>query len=131
MTTVLEDLRQRLIDAGVTPVAIGRRPNEPDEIVTLQTYVGPESRLPDGQNHPADERIAIQAMARGSKRASQRDAEILARRAHDALIGRHLTMNGVKYDWIEANHLPAYAGRDENDRALVSVNFTVRRRGFQ
>ncbi len=127
-TTLLEDLRQRLLDAGVTPVATGRAPDQPDTLVILQTYAGGESSLLDADGIPADERHAVQVMARAR---SQRAAEALAKRASDAIAGRHFTSNNNRYCWAFANHQPFFVGVDANDRALVSTNITVRRHGYQ
>lgn len=128
MTHVLADMRARLMAAGITPVFMGRSPDTPDTLTLVRTYAGGPSRVFDGDNRPAVELLAVQVTTRAKR---LEDALVLGRRAHDALVGRHLVINGVRYDGISANHLPAPVGVDDSDRVLVIVNFSVRRRGFQ
>lgn len=133
MTTLLEDLRTRLVDAGLGPVALGRRPSAPAEVIVIQSYPAGPSRVFDDDNQPAVEELSAQVVVRaaGPGGAQQRSAEVLARQVHAAITGRHLVLNGNHYDDIRANHLPAPIGVDEDSRALVVINLTIRRRGFQ
>ena len=130
--SVLLDLKTLLDSESVGPAFIGRRldpPEQPDAGIWLQTYVGDPNRLLDGDNLPADERLAVQVMARAQQH-DQFAAETLAHQAFRALSTRHVSVNGREYAWVRANHYPAYIGVDENDRPLVVCNFTARRRGL-
>ena len=120
-------LRDRLaaLDPGA-PVFAGARDVGGDAI-NLQTYGGDPGLHFDGGNLPLFEFIAFQAMARS---VNQARASELAERVYELMPGRYLTLSdGVRYDWIVANHRPAYAGVDEAGKALVVVNFTARRDG--
>ena len=137
MSTV-RDIAERLAAKGLGTIAgsgpeptifPGRRPDSPDRMLSVQSYPGDPPRLLDGDNLPADERVAFQITARVARGSGQGAAEVLADQAFRALVGRHLTINGRTYHWIRANHLPASIGVDENDRPLVVVNMTARRRG--
>ena len=125
--SVLTALAERLAagNPGV-PVFAGARDPVPDEALNVQTYGGPPGRHLDDRNHHLVEFVAFQVMSRA---ASQEIATRAAERAYVILPGRHVVLDGVRYDWIEANHRPAYVGVDQNGRALVSVNFTARRDG--
>ena len=125
--SVLRDLATLLTGVGA-PIITGRRPATPDRMVSLQTYPGDPNRYLDANNLPADERLAVQLTAR-AERNNQAAAETLAEAAFRAVTQRHVTINGRRYAWIRANHYPAYAGTDENDRPLVVVNLTIRRHG--
>lgn len=125
--SVLTDLATLLTSVGA-PVVPGRRPAAPDRVVSLQTYPGDPNRILDANNLPADERLAVQVTAR-AERGNQAAAEALAEAAFRAVSRRHVVLNGRAYDWIRANHYPAYVGVDENDRPMVVVNVTARRRG--
>jgi len=122
--SVLPDLQTLLTDRGVGPVTLGRRPASPDTILTLQTYQGDPNRLYAETGVPADERLAVQVVARARNQA---EAEQLAARAFDALQFHARVINGRRYRHSRANQHPAYIGIDENDRALVSFNLTLRR----
>lgn len=126
--SVLTDLGQLLETRSVgilwTDIFLGRRPAEPDTCLTLQTYQGDPNRLHGDSNVPADERLAVQVMARA---ADQGDAEALAESAYTKIAFRSKTLNGNRYAWCRANTRPAYVGVDANDRALVSFNVTLRR----
>lgn len=130
MTTLLEDLRSRLVAAGIGPVIVGRRPPDTGTVVVIQVFPGGPSRVLNDTNLPAVENLAAQITVRVDD-TSQRAAEVLARQAHDAIVGRHLVINGNHYDSITADHLPAPIGVDEQARTLVVTNLTIRRRGFQ
>lgn len=130
MTTLLEDLRTRLVDAGLGPVALGRRPDKPSTVIVLQDYPAGPSRILNDHNQPAAEMLAVQVVVRAES-GNQGGASELARQVHDALVGRHVVLNGNHYDSIVANHLPAPLGVDESDRPLIVTNLSIRRRGFQ
>lgn len=126
--SVLTDLRDHLTAQGVTaPIARGDRPDKPDELLTLQTYGGPPGELRDQRGLPADERLAVQVVARA---ATQAAAETLARQAWSALHFRHETLNGNRYAWCRANQAPYHLGTDERDRHMVAFNLTTRRHGL-
>lgn len=126
----LRDFAARLEAAGVatlwTDMHLGGRPATPDRALTLQSYVGEPNRLHDASNRPADERIAVQIVARAGTWA---DADALAVAAYRALPFRHYEANGRRYAWGVANHHPAAMGTDENHRPLIVFNFSARRHG--
>lgn len=132
--TLLEALKARLTSelAGTphasVPIALGRRPASPDTVLVLQAYAPPPSRILDGRNQPADERHAVQITARA---ANQRAAEVLARAAHDALAGRHISIDDTNLDWVQPRSLPFPTGVDANDRHLVVANLLIRKRGLR
>lgn len=125
--SVLTALRDHLVsrDPGALVVA-GARDVGDQDVINLQTYGGDPGLHLDGGNLPLFEFIAFQAMTRS---VNQEHAALVAERVYELMPGRHLTLDGVRYDWIVANHRPAYAGVDEAGRALVVVNFTARRDG--
>ena len=126
--SALVDLRDHLIREGVTtPITLGRRPDTPDTIITLQSYPGDPGSLPDARGRPLDERLAVQIVTRASDQAT---AEAVAHDLYTRLPARHLTVNGRVYAWIEANHYPAFMGVDANGRPLVVLNVTARRHGL-
>lgn len=127
--SVLLDLATLLQAKGVgtlwTTIFIGRRPSTPDTCLVLQSYQGDPNRLHGDTNVPADERLAVQVMARA---VNQADAEALAEAAFTQVQFRHETLaSGRVYAWCRANQSPAYIGVDENNRALISFNVTLRR----
>lgn len=129
--SVLEDLGNRLEDESVgtlwTDLFLGRRPDTPDQCVTLQTYPGDASRLRSPNNVPVDERFNVQVMTRAA-RDGQKSAETLAWSAFDAIQSRSATLDSSRrYAHIRAVQTPAYIGVDANNRPLVSFNVEVRR----
>lgn len=126
--SVLTDLGTLLASKNVgvlwTDIFLGRRPAEPDLCLTLQTYAGDPNRLHGDTNVPADERLAVQVMARA---VSQADAEALAENAFTNVTFRYQVINGNRYAWCRANQRPAYVGVDANNRPLISFNVSLRR----
>lgn len=127
--SVLTDLVALLETEGVgtvgTDIFYSRRPDQPDTCLTLTDYPGQASRLHGPTNIPADERIAVQVMARSK---SYDTAKALAESAFTALHFRHKTLaSGRRYAWSKANQQPAPIGVDANDRRLVSFNLRLRR----
>lgn len=128
--SVLTDLRDRLVEAGVTAhVALGRLPDSPDALIAFRDYPAGPSRDFSGDNLPALESLAVQMLARGSRDAGLAVVEALAWEAYRALTGRHARVNGASYDWIHPQHAPAPLGVDANDRPIYVVNWTIQRWG--
>lgn len=128
--SVLNDLGTYLASKNVgvlwTDIFLGRRPANPHLCLTLQTYPGDPNRLHGDTNVPADERLAVQVMARGPV-DGQAAAETLAESAFTRIAFRYQVINGNRYAWCRANQRPAYVGVDENNRPLISFNVTLRR----
>ena len=117
--------RLALALAGVT-IASARAPDTPDELLLVREYPGGTPRDLDANARAALEWHSVQVLARGTSVAA---AEALAWRAYRTLPARHLTVDGGVIDWLVANHAPHHVGFDQNDRALVTVNFTLQRWG--
>jgi hypothetical protein len=127
---LLADLRDRLAAEGVTaPIALSRIPDAPDRVITLRAIPAGPSRDLDGRMRPVLERHAVQLIARVNKDAGHAAADAIAWGAYRALVGKHLTINGRRYDWITATSVPAQLGRDENDRPLSVVKFDIQTHG--
>ena len=127
---VLTDLRARLVAAGITtPIALARVPDTPDAVIALRAIPAGPSRDLDGRMRPVLERHSVQLIARAAKDAGHAAADAIAWAAYRALLGKHLTINGRRYDWITATSVPAQLGRDQNDRPLAVVKFDVQTHG--
>ncbi|MDR9391962.1 MAG: minor capsid protein [Trueperaceae bacterium] len=129
--SVLLDLANRIHDEGVatlwSDLTVGRMPDTPDEIVTLQTYAGDASRIRNDMNLPADERFNVQVLVRAEP-DNQYAAETLAAEVYDAVQFRNQTLDsGQRYAYARAVQQPAFLTIDENDRPLVAFNLEVRR----
>ena len=127
---VLTDLRDRLTAASITThIELSRLPTAPDVVIALRAIPAGASRDLDGRMRPVLERHSVQLIARAAKGAGHAAADAIAWAAYRALLGKHLTINGRKYDWISANAVPAQLGRDDNDRPLSVVKFDVQTHG--
>jgi len=127
--SVLTDLAQRLEDEGVgtmnTNIFRGREPDEPDEMLRLQTFSSTDSRIRNDEYVPADERLNVQVLARSLYQGA---AETLAESAFDAIQFRSETLtSGRFYPYARAPRYPAYIGVDERGRHLVTFDVEVRR----
>jgi hypothetical protein len=127
--SVLTDLAQRLEDEGVgtvgTNIFRGRTPDDPDELVRVQTFDGADSRIRNDEYLPADERMSVQVLARSLYQGA---AETLAESAFDAIQFRSETLaSGRFYPYVRAPRFPAYVGVDERGRHLVTFDVEVRR----
>ena len=127
MSGVLPAIHDRLTTAlpGVT-IALSRAPDKPDELLLAREYPAGSPRDHDARGRAALELHAVQVLARA---LTVDAATALAWRAYYALPARHLNTSGGVVDWLIANHTPAHVGYDQNDRALVSTNFTLQRWG--
>lgn len=125
--SLLTDLRDHLIASGfTTPVARGKLPDQPDEVLALNTYGGEQGRLHDAEGLAVDERPRVQVIARA---ATQARAEAIALEAYRALQWRHLTVNGRTYPRARALQAPFYGGEDESGRVHVAWNVELRANG--
>ncbi len=127
--SVLTDLAQRLEDQGVgtvgTDIFRGRTPDEPDQLLRVQTFDGVNSRIRNDEYLPADERMSVQVLARSLYQGA---AETLAEQAFDAIQFRSETLtSGRFYPYARAPRFPAYIGVDERGRHLVTFDVEVRR----
>jgi len=127
--SVLTDLAQRLEDEGVgtvgTDIFRGRTPDDPDELLRVQTFDGVDSRIRNDEYLPADERMSVQVLARSLYQGA---AEALAESAFDAIQFRSATLaSGRFYPYARAPRYPAYIGVDERGRHLVTFDVEVRR----
>ena len=129
MSSVLPAIRDRLTTAlaGAT-VVLDRAldPGDPDEVLIVRDGPAGSPRDLDHRSRAALERHAVQVLARARTPSA---AVTLAWRAYYALPARRLTTSGGVIDWLVANHTPYHVGYDQNDRALVSINFTLQRWG--
>jgi len=127
--SVLNDLAVRLQTRGVgtigTDIFRGRTPDEPDQLVRVQTFDGVNSRIRNDEYLPADERMSVQVLARSLYQGA---AETLAESAFDAIQFRSETLtSGRFYPYARAPRYPAYIGVDERGRHLVTFDVEVRR----
>jgi len=127
MSSVLPAIAARLTSAmpNVT-IALARAPDRPDALLLVRTHAAGAPRDTNAGGRAILERHAVQVLARAT---SVDAAEALAWRAYHVLPARHLSATGGTIDWIIANHTPTLVSFDQNDRALVSVNFTLQRWG--
>ena len=126
--SVLTDLATLLQNQGVgtldTTIFRGRRPDEPDQCITLQTYAGDASRIRGVDYLAADERFNVQVSVRSQYQGA---AETLANTAWDAIQFRYETLtSGQYYAYARCPRKPAFIGVDERDRALVTFDVEVR-----
>lgn len=127
--SILTDLGTLLEDQSVgtlgTDIFLSRRPDQPDDCLTLTTYYGENNRIHGETNIPADERFLVQVLSRSKSYAT---AEAKAEQAFTALHFRHKTLDsGRRYAWSLASQMPSYIGVDEYDRSLISFNLRIRR----
>lgn len=126
---LLTDFGQLLQSEGVgtlgTDIFLSRAPDQPDECLILTEYQAYPSRIFGNRNIPADERHAVQVMARAADYPS---ALSLAHEAYDVVNFRHKTLaSGRRYAWSKADSQPFFMGVDGNDRKMVVFNIRIRR----
>ena len=128
MSSVLPVIVARLASALPDATVVGgRAPDTPDELLLVRSSPAGSPTYLNASGRAAIEYHAIQVLARA---LAIDDAEALAWSAYHALPARHLEDTGGRIDWLTANHAPAHVGFDQNDRAIVSVNFTLQRWGY-
>lgn len=128
MSTLLPDLRTRLQAMGITTtIELGRMTDTPDLQLALTEYGAEPSRDNDGRELPALERFAVQIQGRSASAVGA--AMDATRAAARAIVGKHLTISGRRYDWIRQQQEPFHAGFDENDRPLCVCNLSIQRWG--
>ena len=123
---LLTDLKTLLEDEGITTtIARGRLPDNPDDVIAIQTFAGTPSRLHGVDYIPADERLDVQVTIRA---LYQGQAETIARAVFDAIQFRNRTLDsGRRYHYVRAPQYPAYIGVDDRDRHIVGFTAEVRR----
>lgn len=135
MNYASEDIKDMLVAASssseglglvfATNLFIGREPSMPNDCVTI--YDTP-SFPPDLSLDPSGTyyRSAVQIRIRD---LSYPDAMVLGNNIMQSLHGRaHETWNGTLYTVIKAKGEPALMAWDDNNRAIVIINFETQRR---
>ena len=130
MNAVSEDIKDMLIDESTlglgftTNLFIGNEPISPDNCVTLY----------DTPSFPAETTLDRQRIYNSSFQVRVRNNSYplgmtLARNIMDYLHARaQETWNGTLYTVIEASGEPAMMAWDGNKRAIIILNFNVKRR---
>lgn len=126
----LTDLRDRLVARGITAtIHLGRLEDTPDEAITIRDYHAGPSKDLTGDELPVFEALAAQVLIRGARSGGIAAANTLATNAYRALVGRHVTINARRYDWIRADGPPTTLGTDHLDRPLISFDVDAQRWG--
>ena len=135
MTYVLDDVGDYLASHGVGTVGTnifkggfvdGGTPAPPDDQLAVYEYAGSPPDQVLGPSNPSPTihpRIQISTRSR-----SYQTARAMIQAAYDALAPVvDQTINGTRYQRIEALSEPAAIGRDENGRHILVSNFEVMR----
>lgn len=116
--TLIDAIRQALLDAGVTPVYLaGGMPDTKDDGVTVNPYMGEPV---DADQTVVGDIQRVQIYVRGKSYQSGYD---LAWKAYKALLQAmvgQVVFEG--YRILEFLQSPSYIGRDEKQRYLSSFN---------
>lgn len=114
--SILEVLRQKIIDGGVTAqIFLNFTPPKPDFCVTLREY---EGRTPDSGMNKYD-RPSINVSARAKSHQDARNVMVqIYNLIHDAP-----NMLDTPFVDIRAVQPPYFAGQDEQDRYVFVQNF--------
>lgn len=104
----------------------------PDTLAVLyETAGGPNTytfSTTTGTASVDTENPSLQLLSRAVLYSDARTAAQMAYQILDGLAGRNLpTATGPRYVEITADQAPFFVNRDENDRNIVSVNFSVRK----
>ncbi len=104
----------------------------PDTLAVLyETAGGPNTytfSTTTGTASVDTENPSLQLLSRAELYATARTQAETAYTILDGLAGRNLpTATGTRYIEITADQAPFFVNRDENDRNIVSVNFSVRK----
>lgn len=123
-----DGIKDLLVAAGVGTFAassgwgifIGPQPTKPDTTITIREYAA-EAPMPKWLiDFPS-----VQTMIRGSPGGFVA-AKTKAREVLDALHSiPSQDLNGDRWDSIRALNNPAYIGKDETERPMFSINFTL------
>lgn len=104
-------------------ICLGVRPDMPDTLLSLHTYLGGTPEYVQDSAFPSAERPSVQVIARAAR---YDDAEALINRAWAALcVVTNARLSGTYYRSIKPNSSPGVLGRDSHERTLMYFNLSV------
>jgi hypothetical protein len=122
----LDDIRQRLIDQGITgTIALGSMPSTPDAVIALRQYGGMSPVHTLGRDN-IFRRPYIQVAARAGANDYQ-TAQTKAELCFAALTFTEVTINGNRYCRVEPLQDPFVINEDDNSRWEIGFNIHIER----
>lgn len=119
---LVRDIAQLLQVGGVgtlgVDIFLGQLPASPDNVAAVYEYAGEPPELHSNIEFPS---VQVLVRDRTYSAGRQRIGQVLT-----TLHGFHETVvSGKRYLLIKANQSPAFLERDDNNRVIFVINFTI------